>query len=105
MWVAGPTPVKNSTNEDAIMNRVVISFEMNGHGEAITTIDCPYTVPGDGDGVQLDSYPTPEAEGYIFAGWYLSPDFDEEKKAWDYLKYKEDTVLYAKWEAEPEIAE
>lgn len=45
------------------------------------------------------SLPVPERDGYIFDGWYLSPDFRGEEMT-DYTlwtSYADSTTMYAKW--------
>lgn len=60
---------------------------------------------GEGSGV-FDGYvagtplPAPTRENYLFEGWYASPDFSGERIT-SLTELGADTVLYAKWTAEP----
>jgi len=48
-----------------------------------------------GSGVELLE---PMRKGYKFMGWYLDAEGTPSNKVEDSTKYKEDTILYAKWE-------
>ena len=50
------------------------------------------------NGTLAEALPTPEKEGYYFAGWYTSENFTEDEKVTDeYAFVKENTTLYAYW--------
>ena len=69
---------------------VSVTFETNGGAEIETA-----TIKS---GVEY-TLPTPEKDGYVFVGWYLSADLSGEKV--DVLNSsmtKENVTVYAKWE-------
>ena len=76
----------------SISRRYSLKFVTNG-GTAVKKISGKYGKP-------LPELPVPEKEGYVFAGWYITPS----------LKYafnrkvmpRADVTLYGKWVEEPE---
>ncbi|MDE7213721.1 MAG: InlB B-repeat-containing protein, partial [Anaeroplasmataceae bacterium] len=67
-----------------------VSFETNGHGNAVEEIKNVLVLP--------EELPNLEEEGYEFVGWFLDEDFT--MPAVVSSPIKEDTTLYAKWELE-----
>ena len=57
----------------------------------------PITAPA-GSSVSI---PTPEYDGYIFRGWYLSRDYLSKEKFESATMPDSDTTLWAKWEKKP----
>ena len=66
-----------------------VSFNMNGHGEAITSQKVV-------EGAKVPRPADPSAEGFTFDGWYKEPGCTN---AWnfDIDTVTKDTTLYAKW--------
>lgn len=66
-----------------------VSFELNGHGDAIPSQTIPY-----GDPVTEPANPT--AEGFVFEGWFTDPNF---LNRWDFASdtVTSDLTLYANW--------
>ncbi len=80
----------NETGEIAAYYTVV--FNMNGHGTDITNT-------GIKEGSLLEKPQNPQAQGYIFTGWYKDKDCTA---LWDFGKdtVTSDTTLYAGWKAD-----
>lgn len=64
-----------------------ITYNMNGHGDAIDAVKDVTTLP--------ETLPTPTATGYTFEGWYLDEALANKAVAGD--KITDNTILYAKW--------
>ena len=84
----------------SVVSTVTITFEMEGHGEAIAPITANKKV------AYTTSLPTPTAEGYSFEGWYLVKTVDEETGKISYSSkvstisattMEKDVTLYATW--------
>ena len=71
-----------------------ISYNMNGHGQALSSVSNATTLPA--------SLPTPTASGYTFGGWYTDAAFTNKAVAGATLSA--DITLYAKWTASSEPA-
>ena len=69
-----------------------VTYEMNGHGDAIT--DREHTEISAGSLIERPEDPV--EEGYVFAGWYKDSSF---KTAWDFAvdTVQSDVTLYARW--------
>ena len=72
-----------------------VTFDSNG-GSAVK----PVTVE---NGETVSAPETPERDGYIFAGWYTSEDYDE-AFLFDEEAVDEDVTLYAAWKVDDEDA-
>ena len=85
----------------SVVPTVTITFEMEGHGEAIAPITANKKI------AYTTSLPTPTAEGYSFEGWYLVKTVDEETGKVSYSSIvsttisattmEKDVTLYASW--------
>ena len=71
-----------------------ISYIMNGHGQALSSVNNATTLPA--------SLPIPAASGYSFGGWYTDAAFTTKAVAGATLSA--DITLYAKWTASSEPA-
>ena len=73
----------------------IITFDMCGHGESIEAVEAEA-------GACIDKPNDPEAEGFIFDGWYVDKEYTT---AWVFETNAVigDTVLYARWIAEEQI--
>lgn len=70
-----------------------VSFDMKGHGSSIT--DVPVA-----DGEKISAPAEPEADGWLFQGWYKETTLEN---AWDFANdvVDDDITLYAKWIEDP----
>lgn len=66
-----------------------VTFNMNGHGDPVTSQTITH-------GGTVTEPVLPTAEGFIFEGWFMDPDFTDQ---WDFTKntVTSNTILYAKW--------
>ncbi len=73
-----------------------VTFDGNGGTSELDRMDVEYlSTFGSGNGGEL---PLAEKEGYVFKGWYLSADSDEEVTASTIYTYTDNITLYAQWE-------
>ena len=95
--VAHWEPTVYNVTLDDIIKTVTVSFNLNGAEGAIDDQVIQ-------EGVTLVYPDTPLRDGYIFAGWYRSPDCEGELFNFNAdLEYS--TVLYAKWIELPDYVE
>lgn len=66
-----------------------ISYNMNGHGSALSSVSNATTLP--------NPLPTPSASGYVFGGWYTDAGLSSAAVAG--ASIDADITLYAKWTA------
>ncbi len=64
-----------------------ISYNMNGHGSALSSVSNATTLP--------NPLPTPSASGYVFGGWYTDAGLSSAAVAG--ASIDADITLYAKW--------
>ena len=73
-----------------------VTFDANGGTTELERMDVEYLATfGSGNGGEL---PLAEKEGYVFKGWYLSADSDQEVTASTIYTYTDNITLYAQWE-------
>ena len=73
-----------------------VTFDGNGGTSELDRMDVEYLATfGSGNGGEL---PLAEKEGYVFKGWYLSADSDEEVTASTIYTYTDNIALCAQWE-------
>ena len=73
-----------------------VTFDANGGTAELDRMDVEYLATfGSGNGGEL---PLAEKDGYIFKGWYLGVDSDEEVTASTIYTYTDNITLYAQWE-------
>lgn len=72
-----------------VKERYTVSFDMNGHGEAISS----QNVDGNGKATKPQD---PTADGYLFKGWYENQECTGNEFDFN-TPITEDKTLYAKW--------
>ena len=82
------TPNPSPTPEPNPLVKYILTFENNGHGNALDALTDITSIP--------DILPTLEDENYDFLGWYLDTDFVNE--AVPGTNISENITLYAKWQ-------
>lgn len=92
--VAGASITSNTTlyakwTEQTSSVGYTISYNMNGHGAAISSVSNATTLP--------NPLPTPSASGYTFDGWYTDAGLSSAAVAG--ASIDADITLYAKWTA------
>lgn len=100
----GVTPVTSNITlyakwEDAAVEDAEFTITLDHNHDGLT----PVTLKTQ-DGL-LESLPTPEYEGHVFLGWWVSQSGDPNKLSYQVtkdFKYSADTTLYARWEEEAE---
>ena len=87
--VTGATTLYAKWTEQTSSVGYTISYNMNGHGSAISSVSNATTLP--------NPLPTPSASGYVFGGWYTDAGLSSAAVAG--ASIEADITLYAKWTA------
>lgn len=85
--VEGAVMTKDTTLYAKWTQVFTVTFQMNGHGDAIAPIKDVTSLPA--------TLPTPNETGYSFDGWYLDEQWSTSASGGQTIQ--KDTTLYAKW--------
>ncbi len=88
-YIKSPITISGTTAAKGGSSTYTVSYNMNGHGEAIADVTNVTALP--------DPLPTPEATGYTFGGWYTDSGLNNAATAG--ASISADTELFAKWTA------
>ncbi len=88
-YIKSPITISGTTAAKGGSSTYTVSYNMNGHGEAIADVTNVTALP--------DPLPSPEATGYTFGGWYTDSGLNNAATAG--ASISANTELFAKWTA------